>query len=134
MSAMSMEQRRARHALAHINSLATCGQASYGNYIAYVKALPATILSNGLGQAMATLLAAAKGRAEDPHKRLYDHVSGWLCGDDPAADVPYPGADDLIKAITTNEEPAYLRAQAEALAYLTWLKKFAAAYLKAERP
>lgn len=102
---------------------------SYGNYVSYAEGLPAAILQNGLGQAMATLLAAAaKGEKEDPHRLLYNHVAGWLTRDH--ADAPYPKATELMTAITSGEEDTYLRSQAEALAYLRWLKKFAVAFLK----
>lgn len=123
----TLEQRRAAHALEAIRSLEMSGK--YGNYVSYVKGLPATILQNGLGQAMATLLAGAKGNEQDAHRRLYDHLQCWLCRSEPEA--PYSRDQDLLAAITGHDEAHYLRAQAEALAYLTWLKKLAVAYLRA---
>ena len=68
-----------------------------------------------------------QGKA-DAHKKLYDNLSNWLCRDEKEA--PYRGANDLMEAIVSNDRDTYLRAQAEALAWLEWMKKFATAYLK----
>ena len=83
---------------------------------------------NGLGQAAATLLGQAKGKESDPHRLLYNHLSQWLCRDAP--DAPYKSEPQLIDAIVSKHEDTYLVAQAEALAWLVWLKKFSKAYLK----
>lgn len=127
---LTLEQRRAQFALSKINQRKT--DDNYGNYRNYVKALPATILMNGLGQSAATLLAQAKGKATEAHHMLYDDLSMWLCGSDP--DVPYRSKGDLMKAIVDDHGPSsenlYLLAQAEAIAYVGWLKKFAVAFLK----
>ena len=135
---MSIDQLRAQHALNKIESLQ--GQ-DVKRYTSYVKALPANILQNGLGQAMATLLAASKGKpafknneVNEAHRLLFAHLQSWLCRNDPAAPYPCdqePTMEDttLMEKITRGDEAAYIRAQAEALAYLNWLKKFAVAYL-----
>ena len=126
----TLAQRRAAHALARIKTHEKAGKQSYGNYVSYVSALPATILMNGLGQACATLLSQEKVKG---HKELYDDLQSWLCRSDEAA--PFPNAADgndtkLMEAITSCEQAAYFRAQAEALAYLVWLKKLAKAFLE----
>ncbi len=126
---MNIERERAKHALKIVESLK---DEKLENYASYVKALPATILQNGLGQAMATLLAAAKGNPRDDHRRLYDHMEEWLCKKNEHS--PYFGQNNLMKAITTNDEAAYIHAQAETMAYLEWLKKFAVAYLTKPEP
>jgi CRISPR-associated protein Cmr5 len=131
MPEQSLSQRRAKHALAAIRELE---KKSYGHYVSYVNGLPAAILQNGLGQALATLIAGAKikenNRSEDEKAReyLYHQVSTWLC--EAREDAPYPDQSDILDAITQQNEDAYLLAQAEALAYLDWLKKFANAFLK----
>lgn len=127
MSPLSLDQRRAKHALHRIKQRQNEDKQS--DYLSYAKALPASIQQNGLGQALATLLAAAKGNRRDPHHLLFVDVQDWLCGDDD--DAPYRNAGDLFAAITENEQQHYLHAQDEAQAYLNWLKKFAAAYLQA---
>ncbi|MCI0590006.1 MAG: type III-B CRISPR module-associated protein Cmr5 [Gammaproteobacteria bacterium] len=129
MTTQSLAQRRAKDALDKINRLT-----NYDNYLSYVNALPAAILMNGLGQAMATELASAerdtKGKIKnnDPHLLLYGHLSTWLCGTE--EDAPYRNHPaGLMDAIVSHDEDYYLRAQAEAMAYLEWLKKFANAFL-----
>lgn len=127
--ALTLEQARAADTLAKIRELEPHPK-RYGNYRSYAEALPATIVMNGLGQAAATLLGQAKAKPDDPHRLLYNHLSAWLCRNDP--DAPYRSASnlELIDAIVAQSEDAYLHAQAEALAWLAWLKKFAKAYLK----
>jgi CRISPR-associated protein Cmr5 len=128
MSTQTLAQRRACHALRRIQEHGKAGKHFYKNYVSCAESLPATILMNGLGQACATLLAKAEGVLEKPHGLLYVDLQLWLCGPDPAA--PYRNGGNLMDAITRGDQTAYLRAEAEALAYLVWLKKFARAYLE----
>ena len=123
------EQQRAMHALAKIKEVAERELAKdYKGYAGYAESLPATIIANGLGQACATLLAQAKGKS-DAHRELYDHLEDWLCGSNAAVYDRKP----LIEAIIKGNQDQYVRAQFEALAYLTWLKKFAQAQLSKEK-
>ena len=124
----TIEQRRAAHALAQVQSIAN---REYGHYVSYVSRLPATIVMNGLGQALTMLLAAA-GRKEDPtndpHRWLYDHVASWLSGHVP--ELQGDSTDHVIRALMEHDQAVYVRAQGEAMAYLQWLKQFARAYLR----
>lgn len=132
MKDRTLAQRRAADALKKIQLLEK--NPRRGKYDSYVDGLPATILMSGLGQAAATLLASAKigkdNRSDDnrAYETLYEHLSSWLCRNDD--DAPYPGQGDLMEAVINGSEEAYVRAQAEAMAYLEWLKKFSSAYLK----
>ena len=126
MSARSQAQKRGQHALDKIKALAERGQARYGNYRAYVNALPATIITNGLGQALAMEYA---GRKRDKgHAALFDHVEDWLLTG--WEQGPYCGQRKILDAIVGGTQAEYVRAQAEAMAYLEWLKKFATAMLQ----
>ncbi len=120
-----LDLQRAEHALQVVENLK--GE-DLGHYVSYVRALPANILQNGLGQALASLLSAAKGKEKEPHRRLHDQIQAWLCREH--EDAPYAGQPKLLQAITEGSEQTYLHAHAEALAYLVWLKKFAVAFLK----
>ncbi|MDR1282291.1 MAG: type III-B CRISPR module-associated protein Cmr5 [Opitutaceae bacterium] len=124
----TLSQRRAAHALACIKKRETDGKQTYGNYVAYVSALPATILMNGLGQAAATLLSQ---KSTTGHGELYNDLQSWLCGNDEA--TPFRNKQNLLDAIITAEPADYFHAQTEALAYLVWLKKMAKAFLEQER-
>lgn len=123
MSQQSLEQKRAAHALVQIKAMHN--DAKQSGYRSYVSSFPASILMNGLGQASAQLLAQAKDE-NDAHQKLYDHLESWVCRE---REIFGAGQHDLIDAITNSDQAAYVRAQAEALKYLEWLKKFARAYL-----
>ena len=120
----NLAQKRAAHALQAIETIGN----DYGNYVSYVKALPAAIIMSGLGQAMAMEKAGASktGDVRKGHERLYEHMQSWLCTGWESS--PY-NRSDLLDGITNKPEAAYIRAQAEALEYLEWLKKFAVAFL-----
>ena len=124
----TIDQRRAEYALGQIEKIK---EQQYGNYVSYVSALPASIVMNGLGQALLTLLAKAKGAPEEPHYLLYNHVASWLSQQ--SIKLRSPSESDFTPVITRMmeaDQKTYLFAQAEAMAYLNWLKQFARAYLK----
>ena len=120
----TLEQQRAEDALARVTALEDKLKPDYRSY---TDSLGPTILMNGLGQALASEISAAGGDRENAHHVLYENVRLWLCREDGV----YPGASDLLRAVVENEEALYLRAQAEALAWLEWHKKFCRAYLPA---
>lgn len=127
----TLEQLRAADALARVKALAANSDDDEfkTRYRSYVERLGPAIVMNGLGQALATESAAAPDEAA--HGALYASVQAWLCRREGGV---YPGMEDLLEAICTNDESFYLRAQAEALAWLEWHKKFCKArFPRAER-
>lgn len=119
----TLEQQRAADALSRVQELNTRCEDFRKAYRAYVDRLGPTIVMNGLGQALATELAAAglkKNHREKAHHELYQSLQRWLCREE---DGVYPGRPDLLQAIVDHDEPKYLHAQAEALAWLVWHKK-----------
>lgn len=129
MSEQTLGQKRAAHALKAINKLVQ--QKNYGHFGSYVQRLPATIVMNGLGQAMAGELAAARGGKDEDeraHRTLFELVESWLqeCR-------AYSNELGLMESIVKSNQGDYVRAQAEALAYLEWLKKFSQAYLDSDK-
>lgn len=127
----TLEQKRAKHALDKVREIKDRYQGGQQDkFVSYVERLPATILTNGLGQAAAMLLAQGKGEEGSAHRLLYDILTEWLCRGHPQP--PYKGETDLMAAIVSHDRTAYLRAQAEALAYLEWFKRFVVAFLKKE--
>lgn len=125
----SWEQMRAQDAFDKITRVSYLQEAVQSRYVSYAKGLPASIISNGVGQAAATLQAAAsaKTKEEDPHMMLYRHLESWLCSQDERA--PYPNQKNLMKAIVSGSQAQYRWAQQESMAWLVWIKKFAVAYL-----
>jgi CRISPR-associated protein Cmr5 len=127
VSGRSLDQQRAAHALKCIDELATGPKAA--KYVSYVKALPATILTCGLGQALATELAAK----DEAHDKLAEHVARWLLEAPGSMYGKEPPQSDharqLLHRIVKGDQRAYVWAQAEAIAYVGWLKKPAVAFL-----
>ena len=78
---------------------------------------------NGLGQAMAFCKLKAKDR--DSYNQLYLLVSDWLC----QSGQPYHGKNNVLEGITQRDRAQYQLAQAEALVLMSWVKKFAKAFL-----
>lgn len=127
--ARTAEQRRAAHAMAAVPG-EKAGDELRRRYRAYADRLGPAILMNGLGQALATERAAAGPQPKKPehqaHELLYRNVQAWLC----RAGGVYE-AGDLLDAIVSGSQSLYLQAQAEALAWLVWHKKFCRASLPA---
>lgn len=127
----TLQQQRAVDALKKVESVRDHDAKQQGEYVSYANSLPATIVMNGLGQALTTLLAKAKGQQDDAHRLLFDHVTGWL--NHRITQLKVPSQTDLtplIQRLMENDQKIYIQAQAEAMAYLNWLKQFARAYLK----
>lgn len=138
---LTRDQQRAQHALGKVQEVS--GERA-PEYLALVKSFPATIVMNGLGQACAMLLAKAEGNeaGASAHRCLYDHLAEWILnhtGIYPAQTDGRQGKKqtdsqtgklELIEAVISHGQSHYVRAQAEALAYVDWLKKFAQAELK----
>ncbi|MEO1270884.1 MAG: type III-B CRISPR module-associated protein Cmr5 [Myxococcota bacterium] len=97
-------------------------------YRSYVERLPAAIVMNGLGQALATELAATRDTESSgdavAHQRLFDNIADWL-----GSQIEVYTQDNLLHDVMANSEHHYLHAQAEALAWLEWHKKFCRAHL-----
>ncbi len=124
----TIAQERAGHALERVNSLLRKPEEFRKLYRSYVDSLGPAIVMNGLGQALAVELSAAGSKSDNPHRAVYLNVQSWLC----RADGVYPPAGDLLSAIIEHDEDLYLHAQAEALSWLEWHKKFCRAYLPAK--
>lgn len=121
--AQTMQQRRAKFALEAVEAVRKNKDVDQGEFRAYASGLPAMVRMSGLGQAMAFCLT--KGAA---YRRLYDILSEWLIKEG----QPYHGHKGLMEGITGEDMGRYRAAQAEALALLDWIKKFAVAYLREE--
>ena len=119
----TIEQQRAADALARTEALNDRPNGFKKLYRAYVDRLGPAIVMNGLGQALATERAAAgpcpKSCREQAHYEVCSSLQNWLCREDGV----YPSSGNVLKAIMEHGEARYLRAQAEALAWLEWHKK-----------
>lgn len=129
----TLQQTRARHALKRIEDIKNKLNATdRKEFRAHVRNLPAMIHTNGLGQALAFYYSKPDKLS---YKTLCNLLGAWLLSEG----QPYAGcqtapqnldeAGRLLKAITEGDMYVYLQAQAEALTYLEWAKKFAEALL-----
>lgn len=122
--AQTIQQQRAKYALDEISKLPKALKVDeQKEFISYASGLPAMIHTNGLGQAMA--FCKVKGKDRTAYKKLYEIISTWLC----QAPQIYAGCHDILEGITTKEMQSYQLAQAEALVLMSWVKKFAKAFL-----
>lgn len=117
----SLEQERAAQAARDVREAkdSTGG----GEYRSLVEGLPAMILANGLGQTCAYLLSRAEGDRHKVEFLLYRHLETWVQRRIPRLQ------GGLLPALMNADAGTYRRAQAEALAYVQWLKRFAQAEL-----
>jgi CRISPR-associated protein Cmr5 len=118
----TIEQDRAKYALQQVTGF----DGDKTEYSTLIKKLPAMILNNGLGQALAFLLAKNEGNTgkdEKPSRTLYAQLQKWLL------DMKVYSDGDLLKLLMNGDREQYMHAQHETLKLLTWMKKFAEAYL-----
>jgi CRISPR-associated protein Cmr5 len=105
---------------------------TFKKYSSLVKGFPATINSNGLGQAVAYLLSKKEGK--NAEGLLLEHLGLWLTKSHLNEDSlfyprPYEEKYDqnaLMKSIKNNGSTQYILATLEALAFLNYLRRFAA--------
>jgi CRISPR-associated protein Cmr5 len=120
----TIQQQRADYALKRIKAVAQqLGADERKEFTSYASGLPAMIHMNGLGQAMA--FCRVKGKDRKSYAELYRLVSDWLC----QPGQPFAGKVDVLDGITQDDMAHYQLAQAEALVLMSWVKKFAKAFL-----
>ena len=84
-------------------------------YTVEIRAFPSLVHLAGLAPALATL----KAKGGNAKAFLYDHISAWVC--ESTFDEP---KGDALALIVKNPAVHLLRAQEEALAFSSWLKRF----------
>lgn len=118
----TLEQDRAIYAMGKITKFSG-DKEKYGTL---VRKLPAMILNNGLGQVLAFLLADDEGKHKEPSWQLYLQLQEWLCDKN---HPPQVYSQNLMDSLMAEDRFQYIRAQQEVLSLLTWMTKFANAYL-----
>jgi CRISPR-associated protein Cmr5 len=116
----TLQQQRAKHALSKVKDLVPLNEGD--KLKGRASELPFMIHTNGLGQALAFFKSK---KEKDGYDKLYLLLQSWLTGQG----RPFQGKADLMVAITEADLQTYCVAQAEAIAYMDWVKKFASAYL-----
>jgi CRISPR-associated protein Cmr5 len=99
-------------------------------YSSLARKVPMLVLTNGLGQTLAFLKAKGKNDPADEHTVLFRHLSEWVLSQVNHSTTGTNG--DLLQWVLSNDSAAYRRVTTEALAFLTWLRRFAEAELPTE--
>ncbi|MCL4880527.1 MAG: type III-B CRISPR module-associated protein Cmr5 [Anaerolineae bacterium] len=108
----TLQQQRAAHAWKQVETVAQ-NDKEYGSL---VRGLPAMIQHDGL----APTLAFLKAKKKDHHLKAYNQLSDWV-----KSQIPFEANfDDLLECLIKNNSTTYRHATTEALAYLSWLKRF----------
>lgn len=131
-TARTLAQQRAAFALEKIEQVKGWPNESKAKYARLARKLPAMVLHNGLGQALAFHLADAKDDSRAPAGALVLHLTEWLAKRSLYAGLDPAQLDSLISKLVAGDSRAYLRAQQETLALFDWMKKFADAFLPKE--
>ena len=116
----TLQQERARHALGKVQSWVALNDGS--KLKARTSELPFMIHANGLGQAAAFFKSK---KNKDGYDVVLLALQDWMA----QPSRPFAGKTDLMRAIVEADLATYRLAQAEAMAYMDWVKKFASAYL-----
>jgi CRISPR-associated protein Cmr5 len=120
----TLQQERAKHALDKVQSWVKLNDGA--KLKARTSELPFMVHANGLGQAAAFFKSK---KNKDGYDVVLLALQSWLAMDNrPFADKP-----DLMRAIVEADLSTYRLAQAEAMAYMDWVKKFASAYLDTDK-
>ncbi len=126
----TLEQQRATRAWECVDEVTSKSQDFKKKYGSLARKVPTLILTNGLGQTLAFLKAKGKNHPADEHTVLFRHLSRWVLSQVAPSSPATNG--DLLQWVLQNDSASYRRATVEALAFLTWLKRFAEAELPAE--
>jgi len=128
-SSKSLEQKRAEHAWTAVKgwkNAAGGNKDAQAKYRTWAVKLPSLILRNGLLAALAFLGSKDDKQQRDVGRKCQD----WLKGG--GADViPWEqSGDDVVQRLCDEAWQVYRIAQAEALQWAVWCKRFAEGYLE----
>lgn len=119
---ISKEQQRAKKAWELINTIPP-GE-KMDKYASLAKSAPVMILANGLGQTIAFFISKSNGSNE--YASLLEHLDIWLY-ENVAWSGDISGKGKLMERIINENSQGYRMATEEALAFLSWIKRFAGA-------
>jgi CRISPR-associated protein Cmr5 len=120
----TLQQERAKHALDKVQSWVKLNDGA--KLKARTSELPFMVHANGLGQAAAFFKSK---KNKDGYDVVLLALQSWLT----QPNRPFAGKPDLMQAIVDTDLSTYRLAQAEAMAYMDWVKKFASAYLETDK-
>lgn len=117
----NLSQKRSQFALEQLLNHRNVVNKEYKSFVAGV---PAMIIQNGFGQTMAFILS--KVQREQKHRLTFSLIRNWLRE---AGMIPAEVTDDVkfMQHLSEIDQKTYMLLQREAMAFLEWVKRYAAA-------
>lgn len=123
-----LEQERARVAWNCINYVNEKYKEKFKKeYRSLVMRLPAMIITNGLGQALAFLKSKGKSKESKPHEKLFKDIESWFSGNENIQWDKTQGG--LMEKVINLPSDKFRHATSETLSFFSWMKRFADAVL-----
>ena len=123
----NIQQERAKFAIEQLENISS-NQVIDKDIATFIVGMPNMILSNGIGQTMAFLLAKT-----DKEKKVYRILKNWICKKYANLGFTDKSDMDFIKTFCTLKQDKYLEIQRECLRLCEWLKRYARAFQEEDK-
>ena len=123
----NIQQERAKFAIEQLEKISS-NQVIDKDTATFIVGMPNMILSNGIGQTMAFLLAK-----NDKEKKVYRILKNWICKKYANLGFTDKSDMDFIKTFCTLKQDKYLEIQRECLRLCEWLKRYARAFKEEDK-
>lgn len=123
----NIQQERAKFAIDQLEKISS-NQVIDKDTATFIVGMPNMILSNGIGQTMAFLLAKT-----DKEKKVYRILKNWICKKYANLGFTDKSDMDFIKTFCTLKQDKYLEIQRECLHLCEWLKRYARAFQEEDK-
>ncbi|MCI7437505.1 MAG: type III-B CRISPR module-associated protein Cmr5 [Spirochaetia bacterium] len=123
----NIQQERAKFAIEQLEKI-SINQVIDKDTATFIVGMPNMILSNGIGQTMAFLLAK-----NDKEKKVYKILKNWICKKYANLGFTDKSDMDFIKTFCTLKQDKYLEIQRECLRLCEWLKRYARAFQEEDK-
>lgn len=123
----NIQQERAKFAIEQLEKI-SINQVIDKDTATFIVGTPNMILSNGIGQTLAFLLAKT-----DKEKKVYRILKNWICKKYANLGFTDKSDMDFIKTFCTLKQDKYLEIQRECLRLCEWLKRYARAFQEEDK-
>ena len=123
----NIQQERAKFAIEQLEKISS-NQVIDKDTATFIVGTPNMILSNGIGQTLAFLLAK-----NDKEKKVYRILKNWICKKYANLGFTDKSDMDFIKTFCTLKQDKYLEIQRECLRLCEWLKRYARAFQEEDK-
>ena len=130
MAIQTKQQKRAKFALNELKDKVSKNEVD-SKLATFIVGMPNMILSNGIGQSMAFLMAKAKSKPE--RKFVFYTIKKYLCQNYASVFGTFKQDDaqddyNFLKKFNEVPQNEYIKMQDEVLRMLEWLKRYARAF------